>query len=365
MKLSVKKESLLKALVKIAGIIGNRTTLPVLANVLVEAENNSISLTTTDLEIRLSAKIEGDVEKAGKTTIPVKRLLGLVSKLRGESVSFNTNENFHTEIKCGTASFTLLGLNPDDFPAPVEFSPIRSFKMKQGEISSIIERVSYAVSMDDSRKVLQGILISVRESKLTAVGTDGKRLALMEKLLADSPVGDDGNIILTLKSALELRKLSEKDSDVMVEIGENQVMFKTENAVMISKLIDGSYPNYEQVIPASFNKKIQIPCEPFMYALDVVNVTLADAEAPYVKLTFKDNSLTFEASSNYGEGRESIAIEYDGEEMMASFNPHFLLDPFKHLGVDNVSLKINDVFSPIAVESGDGFLYVIMPMRNK
>ncbi len=365
MKINVKKETLFKALQKISNIVGSRTTLPVLANVLVEAEEGMVTLSTTDLEIRLSTKIEAEVESSGRTTIPVKRLLGLVSKLRGETVTLHTNENHHTQITCGTAAFTLLGLNPDDFPISVEFHPQRVVKIKESDISSIIDRISYAASLDDSRKVLQGILFSIRESKLTAVATDGKRLALVEKLLDEAPSGVDGDIIITLKSAQELKRIIERDGELSMEIGESQIVFRMENTVMTSKLIDGSYPNYQQVIPATFAKKIQIPCEPFIYALDIVNVTLADAEAPYVKLTFRDGKLIFEANSNYGEGRESIDIEYDGEEMIASFNPHFLLDPFKHIGVDNITLKINDVFSPIALESGDGFLYVIMPMRNK
>lgn len=365
MKITVKKDVFARALQKVSNIIGSRTTLPVLANVLIEANDNHLTLTTTDLEIRLTTNIDAEVETPGKTTIPVKRLLGLVSKLRGETISLNTNENHHTELKCGTANFTLLGLNPDDFPVPVEFNPVRTVKIKQNDIANMIDRISYAVSMDDSRKVLQGILLSIRESKLTAVATDGKRLALVEKLLEEAPSGVDGDIIITLKSATELKRLIERNGDVIMEIGENQIVFKVNHTVMLSKLIDGAYPNYQQVIPASFAKSIQLPCEPFIYALEVVNVTLSDAEAAYVKITFHDNQLLFEANSNYGEGSESIPIEYDGESMSASFNPIFLLDPFKHVGLDHVTLKINDVFSPIAIESGDGFLYVIMPMRNK
>ena len=119
------------------------------------------------------------------------------------------------------------------------------------------------------------------------------------------------------------------------------------------------------MIPASFAKKISVPCSDFIDALEIVSIPLFDASSSYVKITFTTNKLMFEANSNIGEGKEHIAIEYEGEEMSLSFNPQFLSDPFKHIGVDNVNIKINDAFSPIAIESGDGFLYVIMPMRNK
>ena len=138
-----------------------------------------------------------------------------------------------------------------------------------------------------------------------------------------------------------------------------------DGTVIISKLIEGTYPNYRQVIPNSFKKTIDLPAEPFIYAIEILSVTLSEASSPNIKLTFDANKLLFEANSSIGEGSESIDIAYEDEKMSASFNPNFLLDPFKHLPVEKVVLKINDVVSPIAIESGDGFLYVIMPMRNK
>ena len=259
----------------------------------------------------------------------------------------------------------LLGLNPDDFPILTTFEVIRTIQMKQADLAELIEKISYAVSVEDSRKVLQGILLSVHEGKITAVATDGKRLALTEKMLDNVPEGSDGDIIITLKSAQELKRVMDKTSDVTMEIGEKQITFHLGDTTITSKLIEGVYPNYRQVIPASFKKNIGIQCDQFIYALELLSVTLADSTSPLVKLTFKDNQLRFDANSNIGEGNESIAIEYEGEEMSASFNPHYLLDPFKHLPNDQMFLKINDVVSPIALETADGFLYVIMPMRNK
>ena len=221
------------------------------------------------------------------------------------------------------------------------------------------------ISIADSRKVLQGIFFSIRDGKITAVATDGKRLALVEKMLDESVADASSDIIVTLKSATELKRIIEKDGDVSVEIGENQIKFCLDQTVITSKLIEGTYPNYKQVIPPAFKKVITVPCDQFVYAMEILSVTLAETTSPTIKLTFQNNKLVFEANSNIGEGSESIDVEYNDEEMSASFNPNFLLDPFKHLSADTVTLKINDVVSPIAIESGDGFLYVIMPMRNK
>lgn len=363
MKVKVQKQDILKQLKKVSNIIGSRTTLPVLANVLMEAEGNTLTLTTTDLELRVITHVEAEVIEAGKTTLPAKKLLGLVTKLRGECVSISSNENYHSEIKCGTASIMLLGLNPDDFPVQAESSVQRSIKMKQSDLSSMIDKISYAASIEDSRKVLQGILFSIRDGKMTAVATDGKRLALVEKVLDEFSGCSDGDIIVTLKQATELKRIIEKDGELFIDIGDNQVVFRVDQTTIISKLIEGTYPNYKQVIPPSFKKCVSVPCDQFIYAMEVLS-TLAETTSPTIKLTFKDNKLIFKANSSIGEGSESIDVEYTDEEISASFNPHFLLDPFKHLPVDHVLLKINDVVSPIAIESGDGFLYILMPTRK-
>lgn len=364
MKLSVKKESFFKALQKVSNIIASRNTLPVLANVLLEAKDGKLTLTTTDLELRIITSLEAQIEEEGVTTLPAKRLLGLVSKFKGDTVHMESNDKDHTQIVCGTANFMMLGLSPEDFPQAVDFEAKRNIKLKQNDFVRILDRISYAA--DDSRKVLQGILLSVKDNNLTSVATDGKRLALVEKVLEEVAEGSDGDVIITIKVANEVKRMLEKEGDVLMEIGEKQVLFRLNDTLVYSKLIEGIYPNYRQVIPHSFAKSIQVPAGDFVDALEIVSIPLSDTTSPFVKITFSDNKLLFEANSNIGEGKEYINIEYaDQEAISLSFNPQFLSDPFKHIGVDKVTIKINDAFSPIALESGDGFLYVIMPMRNK
>ncbi len=365
MRISIKKDVLLKALQKVCNIIGSRTTLPILANVLIETgEDGKLTLTTTDLELRISTRVEADIQEAGSTTIPAKRLIGLVSKFKNEDVLIETNENHHSKITCGTAEFMLLGLDPRDFPAPVAFEPQRKLKLKQADFSRIIDRISYAASFDDARKFLHGILLSVKEGNLTAVATDGKRLALVEKLLDEAPEGSDGDIIITIKAAAEAKRVMEKEGDIFIEIGNNQVIFRIGDTVITSKLIEGAYPQYRQVIPTAFSKQVELPCRAFVDALEIVSIPLFDSSA-YVKLTFSANQLKFEANSiNIGEGHETIPVEYGFEDVSVSFNPQFLADPFKRLDVEKVTMKMNDAMSPIAIKSNDGFLYVIMPMRK-
>jgi len=364
MKITVSRDSFQKALQKVTSIIGSRSTLPILANILLEAEGGELTLTTTDLEVRVTTKIPVNVEREGKTTIPAKKLLALVSKFIDSEIELNCNEQHHTKIKCGTASFMLLGLIADDFPLPIEFNPVRTLQFEAPEIARIFDQISYAVSLDDSRKVLHGILCTIKENTFTAVATDGKRLALVEKIL-EGHTGTEGDSIIPLKSANELKRLLSGEKDVTVNIGEKQISFVTENAELSSKLIEGNYPNYRQVIPPSFSRSVEIDSAQFQAKLELVSLALADSSA-FVKLTFDKNELVFDASSaNVGEGTDVLPVEYDDGEVNISFNPAFLVAPFKHSDADKITIKMNDGFSPVAVEGGNGFLYVIMPMRNK
>lgn len=364
MKFKVKKDKLLKALQKVANIIGSRSTLPVLANILFEAEGSTLTLTATDLELRITTTVEAEIEREGKTTIRAKKLLSLVSKFIGDDVLMDCNENHHTRIECGTAKFTLLGLASDDFPVPVDFVPVRKIAFKEAELSRILDQISYAVSLDDSRKVLHGILFSMKENTFTAVATDGKRLALVEKMV-DGASGADGDSIIPLKSANEIKRLLEKDGEASIELGEKQASFVTQSFKLTTKLIEGNYPNYRQVIPPAFGKFIDIPRELFIAKLELVSIALADSSA-FIKLSFENNNLSFKAAStDVGEGNDFIEIPYTENKIDISFNPDFLADPFRHSAADKVVLKMNDGFSPVAIEGGEGFLYVIMPMRNK
>lgn len=364
MKITVPKDSFQKALQKVTNIIGSRSTIPILANILLEVEVGELTLTTTDLEVRVTTKIPVNVEREGRTTIPAKKLLALVSKFPNSDVTLDCNEQHHTRIICGTFNGMLLGLAPDDFPLPIEFSPVRTLKFEAQEIARMFDQISYAVSLDDSRKVLHGILCSVKENTFTAVATDGKRLALVEKIL-EGHTGNDGDSILPLKSANELKRLLAGETDVQVNIGDKQISFVTENAELSTKLIEGNYPNYRQVIPPSFSRSVEIDSAQFQSKLELVSLALADSSA-FVKLTFDNNMLLFDASSaNVGECTDSLPIEYNDGEINISFNPAYLVAPFKHSDADKIIMKMNDGFSPVAVEGGNGFLYVIMPMRNK
>ncbi len=364
MKIKVSKNVLLTALQKVDSIVGSRSTLQILSNVFIKAVDNKLILVTTDLDIRIKKEIHAEVIEPGETTLPVKKFFEIARELLGDEVYLETEQN-HMTIRNGSANFKLLGLPADDFPAPDESSVIRSFTINQNELSRILNLISYAVKQDETRKSLNGILLSTSENNITSVATDGRRLALVERGL-ENFTGTDGNVIIPIKSAKELGKLLGKTGSVRIEISVNLVNFIMDDAtVMTTKIIEENYPNYRQVIPVAFSKNINVKKESFLSILKRVS-TVVSERSSYIKVVFSKNKLEMSAASTeFGESCDFMEIEYDGPEIIISFNPIFLKEPLEHIDSDNVSIKMNDGSSPVALSNDDGFLYVVMPMRNK
>ncbi len=228
----------------------------------------------------------------------------------------------------------------------------------------MVSAISYAVSADDSRKVLTGVLLSARESMITLVATDGKRLAMQEKT-PEAVEGGDGDSIIPLKAALEVRRLLEGDAQMSIRLGDKQCVFEAAGFELSTKLIEGNYPNYRQVVPASFARSIELPTSVFLTKIETVSQVLSDSSS-FIILHFEDNQLQLQASSSeVGEGSDMVEVAYDGEPFEVSFNPAYLADPLRNCDADTVRMKINDPLNPVAIEGGEGFLYVIMPIRKK
>ena len=362
MKFTVGREKILKALQKVNSTAGTRSTLPVLSNVLLEADGTVLTLTTTDLEIRISTQIEATIDEAGSTTIPAKKFYDVVSKFTDSELSFSSNERHHAELVCGSSRFKLLGLSAEDFPGATDFTPVRRLTYKEGDLRRIFSQITYAVSVDDSRKVLHGILCSCKDNLVAFVATDGKRLALVEKLPEEFK-GSEGEVIIPLRAAQEIKRLVDGDEIVTLEIGDKQAAFITDSIVLTTKLIEGSYPNYRQVIPARFAHRVNVPTQVLLNKIELVSLA---GKNSFVVLSFADNQLQLQATSaEIGEGSAMMEIEYQNETIEVSFNPNFITEALRAVSAESIIVGLNDGFSPVALDGSDGFLYVIMPMRNR
>ncbi len=361
MKFKVKKENLASALEKVSGIIGSRSTLPILSNVLLEAQENKLTLITTDLEIRITTIIDAEIINQGKTTIAAKRFLTLVKDIRDSDLEIEVSDN-KMFIRYKNGKMMLYTLNPEDFPPPPQISPTLTFALQQADLARMIRLIEYSASRDDSRKVLNGIFFSMKESIFTAVATDGKRLALAEKHVNES-TGQDGDCIIPPKTAIEVQRILDKDGPVKIEVGNNQVRFSTSTLSVISKVVEGSYPNFRQVIPTSFSRKFEVKSADFLSTLKITS-HISDENA-CAKLSVLSNKLVLNVTATeIGEAEETIDITYSGPETNLMFNPRFLMDPFRIIDSDLAIFNLNEGFSPFMISAGEGFLYVIMPIRR-
>ena len=364
MKFTVDRVKLQKSLQRVGNIIGSRAMLPLLGNVLIRAEEGFLELSTTDLELRLVTRVDANVTETGATTLPARKLASLIGSFSAADVDFEVDEKDFARITCGTAKFTLHGLSAADFPEAIAFDTVREIKIKESVFKRMIGSISYAVSADDSRKVLTGILLNLRETAMTLVATDGKRMAMQENT-PDSISGGDGDAIIPLKAMSEVRRLLDGDEPMTIELGDKLCRFTTGNITLTSKLIEGAYPNYRQVVPVKFQREIELPVQALLAKIETVALMLSEANS-YIILRFGDNQLQLQASSaEVGEGSDLIETAYDGDAFEVSFNPVYLADPLRNTDADMVRFKLNDPLSPVTIEAGEGFVYIIMPIRKK
>jgi DNA polymerase-3 subunit beta len=362
MKFSVSKEKLLAGLQTVQNVVSTRTTLPILSNVLLQADGDQVRLTTTDLDVGVSGAIVAQIEKPGATTLPARRLANIVRELPAAEIQIEVDSKNVASIRCGQSFFKILGLPEEEFPPLPKFDDTRTFTISQQLLRDALKKTSYAISTDETRYVLNGILFSFKENKLTLVATDGRRLALVD-LEIEFPRSQEVDIIVPTKAVTELGRLLGDEGDVRLSVGENQVAFQIGDTLLASKLIEGNYPNYRQVIPGEAKERVTLERELFFNAVHRVSL-LSSEKSNSVKLIFTKNNIEIAANTpDVGEARESLAVAYKGREFSIAFNPEFLQAPLRALPNDEVYLDLIDEMSPGVIKIQSPFLYVLMPMR--
>jgi DNA polymerase III subunit beta len=366
MNLTITKDQIIAGLQSVQNVVSTRTTLPILSNVLLRAEENHLEITATDLDVTVACKVEAKVTKPGATTLPVKKLFGIVRELNGD-IEIETDEKNIASIRSGSSYFKIHGLGADEFPPLPKFKDDKKVTISQDTIRGMLKKTAFAVSTDESRYVLNGIFVSLKEGKMTFVATDGRRLALVDEEV-DLSEKSNGEFIVPAKAVNELTRLLQDKGNVELKFGENQASFALNNdngfsVLLITKLIEGNYPNYRQVIPGEAKERIPLVREEFQHALRRAEIMTSE-KANSVKLAFGKNNLTITANSpEVGEARETIAINYKGKEFAIAFNPRYLIDPLAALTEDEVFMELIDELSPGVVKINGPFLYVVMPMR--
>lgn len=365
MKCTLTKDNLTTGLRHVLSVVSTKTALPVTGNVLLEAEEGKLTLTTTDLEMTVTTGVEAVVETPGSLTVPAKKFGQIASVLSGGDVTLGLNDAGFLTVCCQRASFRLATLSAEEFPRNEELSDSWQFTMSCADFRDSLAKVAYATSPDDSRWVLCGLLLSLREGTFVVAATDTRRLALVEKpLIEDTDI--DGDAILPPKIVGELVRSMPVEGQVSIEVSETRIAFRFGPTLMCSKLIEGAYPDYRKVIPAAFSGTATMQREELLGVLHRVGTVIADMSTGAVTTTFADNRMTVKASSTeFGDSEEPFDVVYTGEELEKSFNPAYLTEPLKNMRSDEVQLQFNaDVYTPVALSGDEGFLCVIMPMRS-
>jgi DNA polymerase-3 subunit beta len=372
MKFKINRDHFANGLAQVLNVVGSKATMPILGNVLIEAEKDQVSLTTTNLDLGIRCKIKAEVKETGAVTLPVKRLASIARELPNVDVTVDASPNHQVRLSSGGSTFRITGIGREDFPALPEFGNEKVFTLEQGELSEMLRNVAYAQSADETRYILNGVYFNFKDGRLTLVATDGRRLALTSKEM-EVQAANAGAIILPAKTVSELARLLDKGEKVKINFNERRCAFQigtdkdtgglVDSVYLYSKVVEGNYPNYQQVVPKETHQRIKLERELFLQCVHRAALVCSE-KANSVRIKLSPNLLEITAqSSDFGEAHESMAIGYSGPELQVAFNPAFLMDPLRALAKDEVFLEVKDEVSPGVFKTLDNFVCVIMPVR--
>ena len=367
MDLSIRVPELAKALQRVQGIVEKKTTMPILANALIRSKGtDQISVSATDLEIGLTASYEAEIRTAGAITLGAKALYDIVRSLPEDEVKLKQTTNQWVEISCGKVKFRVVGMAADSFPALPAFSEVPFFPIEPKTFKEMIEKTLYAVSLDETRYNLTGVFCEPISGSpgLRMVATDGHRLSMIERPTPKEPSMKEG-VIIPRKGLVELRKLLDDEAECQLGFIENSAVFESGGTTLTMRLVDGRFPDYQQVIPSASSRAVKIDRQKLNNALKRTSLLSPD-KAQGVRLDLSEGVLALSATNpDLGEAREELEVDYDGEALRIGFNFRYLMDVLTALGEDTVQIDLTDELSPgvITGVNGEGYKAVIMPMR--
>ena len=374
MEFKINSSDLLKALSHIHGIVEVRHTLPILSNIILKAKDNELTLSSTNLDIYCADKIKAEVSIAGEISVSAVTFFEIVKRLPSGSEVVMTMEEGENEIilKCGRSKFNLSTLKTDDFPIISDNDLSTNFVLSADELIRIIDKTKFAVSNEETRYYLNGIFLHKADRNsiqfLRAVATDGHRLAQYDIPLPQGAEEITG-IIIPKKTIFELRKvLDDANGDVSISLNENKIKFTFNDLKIISKVIDGTFPDYTKVIPQNNNKNFKTNNNELKYAIDRVSAVAANEESKSkaIKLSLEDNKLNLSVESqSKGSANEIIDISYDGDKVDIGFNSKYIIDICNEVDGEEVDISLLDSVSPAIIldKTDENLFFVLMPMR--
>lgn len=373
MQFTIERSALLRSLTHVQGVVERRTTIPILSNVLLQATGGKLGLTATDMDLAIVESVPADVSQDGSTTVPAHTLYDIVRKLpEGSQVEIRSGgEQGQLEIRSGRSKLNLTTLPSEDFPVMSGGDLPHEFTVSAATLRRLIDRTRFAMSTEETRYYLNGLYLHAAETDgapvLRIVATDGHRLARVEVGLPEGAAGMPG-VIVPRKAVTEIRKLIDEIGDeveIDVALSGTKIRFSYSDAVLTSKLIDGTFPDYDRVIPFGNDKTLEVKRTEFVKAVDLVS-TISTEKSRAIKLSLDNGSLILTATSpEAGSAREELDVDYKDGPMEIGFNSKYLLDITQQIDGDDARFQLSDGASPTLVQDmGDpSALYVLMPMR--
>jgi len=363
MKIVCTKDELLKGTGFVSGAVSQKSTLPQLSNLLFDAKGSTLILAATDLEVAAKTVIRAQVLKEGGITLPGKLIIDIIKKMPQQEIEITVEENEKVTIKSGKTKFSVVGLSKTEFPVAVDFEGGKIFKMPTAALKEMVVKTKFAISLDETRYVLNGIYFMVEKGRAVMVSTDGKRLSFISKEnIIDKKISH--NFIIPSKAIEELLKIIASSSAEETEIGvfDNQIGFKIGETILRSRLIEGHFPNYEQVIPKEKKGSLKIKTKDLLDATDRV-------------LPFRPSSIKYSVSKGKiqiysmeqgkGEGNDEVETDYKGEPFTVAYNPNYIIDMLRVVDSEEVIFEFTTPVSPGVLKPANdsNYLYIIMPMR--
>ena len=374
MKVRIGRDELLTGLQRVQGVVEKRNTMPILSNILLEAKQDGAEIVATDLEIGMRGLYKATVVKAGGVTVSARKLYEIIKELPEGEIELTSGDNNWTSIQAGKSQFKIVGLPSSDFPALPAIEREGLTPLSGSGLLELIRKTLFAAGDNDARYILNGLLVTLvvndKKTTLRLVGTDGHRLAVAEQEVGKA--GSKGGpqeikAIIPKKAAQEMRRLLEEggDGEPLIGFTKNLMIFRKSGLLLTSRLMEGNYPNYQQVIPKEGGKRISVNRLELESALRRVSVLSRD-KANAVKVSFSTGKMVlFSSNPDYGEATEELPAQYDGEALQTGFNARYLLDVFSVMDGESIALQMETPLSPCLIREPEtpGFKCVVMPIK--
>jgi DNA polymerase-3 subunit beta len=367
MRFTISREKLQEGLGAVAASIPAKTTLPVLANILIETTENGIRLAGTDLDIAVSTEVGADVEQAGAITVPAKKLAEIARELPSAPVKISATGEQRVTLECSRSRFRLLGLPRDEFPSfpAVKFDD--AWRVRSGDLQNLISHTSFAASTEESRPILNGVLWELRPDRMRMVATNGHRLAKMELTIA-SVGAPSSDLIVPPKALDQIRRLFPAEEELEIARGDNHLGFRSPFTAVYTRLIEGPYPNYEQVIPKDNDRVAQAEKNALTQAIRRMSIIASD-QTHRVRLSFNAGMVKLAVQTpDLGEAQDEVPINYDGDPLDIGFNANYLLEILRYIPTDDVRLTFKAperaaTLEPEGWNENTKFLCLVMPLK--